>query len=112
MWTVTDAGRTRLKREAAGPPHRSFTEAAARDASLRDLATANRDEVKRRLLTELKNLSSVQFEHFCKVLLQQLGFQQPKRKSRFEACLPGSATVSSASGEWLEARFGLHISIS
>ena len=31
--------------------------------------------MKRRLLTELKNLSPVQFEHFCSVLLQQLGFQ-------------------------------------
>ena len=29
----------------------------------------------RRLLTELKNLTPVQFEHFCSVLLQQLGFQ-------------------------------------
>lgn len=37
--------------------------------------TTNRDEVKRRLLTELKNLTPVQFEHFCRALLQQLGFE-------------------------------------
>jgi restriction system protein len=69
------AGRTRLKREAARPLPVASGEAAARDINIRDLANANRDEVKRRLLTELKNLSPVQFEHFCKVLLQQPNFQ-------------------------------------
>ncbi len=54
---------------------RIFKPGQDRDINIRDLAIANRDEVKRRLLTELKNLSPVQFEHFCSVLLQQLGFQ-------------------------------------
>ena len=72
VWKVTDAGRARLKREGQRPPKPGQQD---RDINIRDLAIANRDEVKRRLLTELKNLSPVQFEHFCAVLLQQLGFQ-------------------------------------
>ena len=72
VWKITDAGRARLKREGHRPTKPGQQD---RDINIRDLATANRDEVKRRLLTELKNLSPVQFEHFCSVLLQQLGFQ-------------------------------------
>jgi restriction system protein len=74
VWKITDAGRARLKREATGV-RREARESVSRDVNIRDLAYANRDEVKRRLLTELKNLSPAQFEHFCSVLLQQLGFQ-------------------------------------
>jgi restriction system protein len=72
VWKITDAGRARRKREGHRPTKPGQQD---RDINIRDLATANRDEVKRRLLTELKNLSPVQFEHFCSVLLQQLGFQ-------------------------------------
>jgi restriction system protein len=35
----------------------------------------SRDEAKERLLTELKSLSPTGFEHFCKELLQQLGYR-------------------------------------
>jgi len=73
VWTISDAGRARLKREGDRPNHRPGQH--ERDINIHDLAIANRDEVKRRLLTELKNLSPVQFEHFCSVLLQHLGFQ-------------------------------------
>jgi restriction system protein len=72
VWKITDAGRARLKREGHRPGKPGQQE---RDINIRDLANANRDEVKRRLLTDLKNLSPVQFEHFCSALLQQLGFQ-------------------------------------
>ena len=54
-------------------PH---TSPPARDLSLRDLANRSRDEAKSRLLTELKALSPTAFEHFCKVLLQQLGYRE------------------------------------
>ena len=47
-----------------------------RDLSLRDLANRSRDEAKSRLLTELKGLSPIAFEHFCKELLQQLGYRE------------------------------------
>ncbi len=73
VWKITDAGRARLKRERDKPTRPPVVKAT--DISIRDLAFANRDEVKRRLLTELKNLSPTQFEHFCRVFLQHLGFE-------------------------------------
>ena len=72
---MEDYGRgacARLKREGHRPVKPGQQD---RDINIRDLANANRDEVKRRLLTELKNLTPVEFEHFCRVLLQHLGFQ-------------------------------------
>ena len=57
------------KARSAGPTARRRTSTSGISS------TANRDEVKRRVLTELKNLSPVQFEHFCRALLQQLGFE-------------------------------------
>jgi restriction system protein len=71
IWTLTDAGRARLKRDGVETRRGQI----ARELTLRDLANANRDEVKARLLSEIKALNPTQFEHFCRVLLQQLGFQ-------------------------------------
>jgi restriction system protein len=46
----------------------------AQEMTLRDLANANRDQVRSRLLTELRALSSTSFEQSCGLLLQALGY--------------------------------------
>lgn len=76
VWTLTDAGRARLSRVSSSQRGtKSATPTAALSPTLRDLANTSRDEVKSRLLTELKNLTPTAFEHFCMELLQQLGFR-------------------------------------
>jgi len=45
-----------------------------RVACSRKLANRSRDEAKARLLSELRGLTPRAFEHFCKELLQQLGY--------------------------------------
>jgi restriction system protein len=66
LWKLTDAGRARLNTLNSS---QSFAVQPAA-VGLRDLANKNRDEAKSRLLTELKNLTSTGFEHFCKDLLE------------------------------------------
>lgn len=73
VWTLTDKGRDRVRVPPSPPPNvLGLQQPAAVD--LRDLANRSRDDAKSRLLTELKGLTSTAFEHFCKELLQQLGF--------------------------------------
>ena len=74
VWTITSKGTARLTHGVQPAP--AHTSTPARDLSLRDLANRSRDEAKSRLLTELKALSPTAFEHFCKVLLQQLGYRE------------------------------------
>jgi restriction system protein len=74
VWTITPRGTARLSDGVQAAP--AHTSSPARDLSLRDLANRSRDEAKSRLLTELKALSPTAFEHFCKALLQQLGYRE------------------------------------
>ncbi len=74
VWTITPKGTARLTH--GRPTAAAQTPPPARDLSLRDLANRSYDEAKSRLLTELKALSPTSFEHFCKVLLQQLGYRE------------------------------------
>jgi restriction system protein len=73
VWTITAKGTERLSRssQASGQPLATM----GRELSLRDLVNRSRDEAKARLLTELKALTPTAFEHFCKELLQQLGYR-------------------------------------
>jgi restriction system protein len=71
VWKLTDKGRLRLAGAASGKQQT----VASLPAGLRDLVNRSRDEAKARLLTELKNLSPTAFEHFCRELLEQLGFR-------------------------------------
>jgi restriction system protein len=71
VWTITPKGAARLQVDKPGRQRPS----ESRDLSLRDLANRSRDEAKARLLTELRGLSPSAFEHFCRALLQHLGFR-------------------------------------
>lgn len=76
VWKITAAGEARLNGsqgvKVLPPPG---AETSASESTLRDLVTAQRDEVKRRILTGLRSLSSDAFERFCGALLQHLGFE-------------------------------------
>ena len=71
VWTITSKGAARLQVQTSSRQPAS----ESRDVSLRDLANRSRDEAKVRLLTELRGLSPTAFEHFCRLLLQHLGFR-------------------------------------
>ncbi len=81
IWRLTGAGRSRLQHEtqqpesgeSAAPPASSAADMSA--VSLRDLVNANLNEIKARLLAELKNLTPRSFEHFCKEFLAHLGYR-------------------------------------
>jgi restriction system protein len=77
VWKITPQGAARVdaggRRVPVQTPPKPTGEAAS-EATLRDLANASRDEVRSRLLSELKNLSATAFEKFCTILLQELGF--------------------------------------
>lgn len=80
VWRITSAGRERLARgkpeghtmELVADPVPVMTE---RLVSLRDLVNANLEEIKSRLLSELKELTPRAFEHFCKEFLSHLGYR-------------------------------------
>jgi restriction system protein len=81
IWKLTEAGHTRLAEvPPAGQGRRvradvSRSEVSRPELSLRDLVNANNEEIKKRLLTELRGLTPRAFEHFCRELLTQLGFR-------------------------------------
>lgn len=81
IWKITAAGRARLQRESAVPPatHRDPPAPAgiapAPVTSLRDLVNTNLQEIKTRLVAELRDLTPRAFEHFCKELLAHLGYR-------------------------------------
>ncbi len=74
VWKITAAGEARRD----GSPGFLLPPSpipVTSESTLRDVVTAQRDEVKRRILTELRSLSSHAFERFCSALLQRLGFE-------------------------------------
>ena len=77
VWRVTATGRARLKAEGCGTPGKGGAGPAATQVpvSLRDLVNANLDEVKSRLLAELRDLTPRAFEHFCREFLSHLGYR-------------------------------------
>lgn len=81
VWKITEAGQSRIAKlgknnrvAKAGRPA-AWQTIDRIEPNLRDLANANHEEIKARLLSELKGLTSRAFEHFCKELLAQLGFR-------------------------------------
>jgi restriction endonuclease Mrr len=79
IWKITAAGRARLQAASAssvapltGP---GSLVAAVPASSLRDLVNANVQEIKSRLVSELRDLTPRAFEHFCKEFLGHLGYR-------------------------------------
>jgi restriction system protein len=77
VWKITPAGRLRL---SAAPAH--LSRGGISEANLRDLQNANLNEIKARLLGELRQLTPRAFEHFCKAFLGHLGFISVEVTSR------------------------------
>lgn len=80
IWRITAAGRERLTTSEATDPRRPLHPAlpqshANSEVNLRDLQNLNRNEVKARLLDELKQLTPRAFEHFCREFLGHLGYR-------------------------------------
>ena len=81
VWRITPEGRTRLAGNTVTTPAVTMPTATAAPsptplpASLRDLVNASIEEIKARLLGELKDLTPRAFEHFCKEFLAQLGYR-------------------------------------
>jgi restriction system protein len=80
VWRITEAGRARLEAGARAPTGGAVASAAIGAAetpsvSLRDLVNANLQEIKARLVGELKELTPRTFEHFCSEFLVQLGYR-------------------------------------
>ena len=81
VWRISSSGRERLDRKKRERKQRQLPNdpvAAKNEAlvvSLRDLVNANLEEIKARLLSELKELTSRAFEHFCKEFLAHLGYR-------------------------------------
>jgi restriction system protein len=70
IWKITPAGKQRLSAAPTHPSHK----AVSSEANLRDLQNSNLNEIKARLLGELKELTPRAFEHFGKAFLGHLGF--------------------------------------
>ena len=75
VWKLTEMGRQRLAGSPDGGVAGTGPAAEAAEASLQDLVNSNRDAVKSRIHTELNSLTPTQFEHFCRELLQHLGYR-------------------------------------
>jgi len=85
IWRLTSSGRERLKHTPGG----KSVEVEVLNTNvflpnLRDLANANAEEIKVRLIAELKALTSRTFEQFCREFLSQLGYRnvQVTRRSQ------------------------------
>ena len=73
VWRLTPRGRAR----ATGSAANSYEELLlAHQATLKDLVYENEAEVKSRIISDLQNLGSTEFEQFCLSLLGPLGYQQ------------------------------------
>ena len=70
VWRITPAGRLRLQDRGAG-----LGAPANSELNLRDLLNQNVNEVRARLLAELRQLTPRAFEHFCRQFLTHLGFR-------------------------------------
>lgn len=81
IWKVTAAGRARLQVEPSSPVPSLHAQLPASRlegppaTSLQDFVNANSEEIKTRLIAELRNLTPRAFEHFCKELLVHLGYR-------------------------------------
>lgn len=80
IWKITAAGRARLRGDeaapATGPDQSSDARIPAPPAtSLRDFVNANVQEIRTRLVAELRDLTPRAFEHFCKEFLAHLGYR-------------------------------------
>lgn len=81
IWKITAAGRIRLQGEGTSPLGTYQTQdstarvVAPPVTSLRDLVNTNLQEIKTRLIGELRDLTPRAFEHFCKELLAHLGYR-------------------------------------
>jgi restriction system protein len=80
VWRITAAGRQRLERPATSaatdtPETTHAAAPASTPATLRDLVNANLDEIKTRLVAELRDLTPRTFEHFCREFLAHLGYR-------------------------------------
>jgi restriction endonuclease Mrr len=80
VWRITAAGRDRLAALKTVTLSNKNTVPAAQASefpllSLRDLVNQNSEEIKARLLVELRELSPRAFEHFCKDFLVHLGYR-------------------------------------
>ena len=81
IWRITESGLNRLKDDPAhqepgklvAPP--AISVAPVPTVSLLDLVNANQNEIKARLISELKDLTPRTFEHFCKEFLGHLGYR-------------------------------------
>jgi restriction system protein len=79
IWKITAAGRARLQGEVsssfASLPSPTSRVVTVPTPSLRDLVNANVQEIKSRLVAELRDLTPRAFEHFCKEFLAHLGYR-------------------------------------
>jgi restriction system protein len=79
VWKITPAGRLRLGSPVQGgtitEPIKPAAGQIASAVTLRDLVNTNLDEIKTRLIAELRDLTPRAFEHFCKEFLAHLGYR-------------------------------------
>jgi restriction system protein len=78
VWKLTTKGRARLKTKPSSQPTPELIAAANQVNTLKDLIYQNESEVKRRIISELKELKAKEFEQFCVAFLQLLGYQELK----------------------------------
>ena len=80
IWKITDSGHARLRREREGAAMQISGESsevavATPATSLRDFVNANTQEIRTRLIAELRDLTPRAFEHFCKEFLAHVGYR-------------------------------------
>lgn len=80
IWKITNSGRARLRSETEGSAMPISAESsgvalATPATSLRDFVNANTQEIRTRLIAELRDLTPRAFEHFCKEFLAHLGYR-------------------------------------
>jgi len=81
VWRITPAGRARLAGQLPASPSVPdeagpiVPPASLSSVSLRDLMNVALEEIRARLLGELKDLTPRAFEHFCKEFLAHLGYR-------------------------------------
>ena len=73
VWKLTARGRARA---TGASPNSTEELLLAHQATLKDLVYDNESEVKRRIISELRNLGATEFEQFCISFLGPLGYEQ------------------------------------
>lgn len=74
VWRLSALGRERLKQTSPGTGAPGI-EANTSAVTLRDLVNTSAEEIKARLIAELKALTPRTFEQFCREFLSQLGYR-------------------------------------